>query len=259
MEANVLLTALNLIAGLALGPALARYGRRLLARRGLLRAVGGEAAGPAAREAAATGEPAGGAADASAAAAPASGRLRRAGDLAAALATAALFALMHLKFGASGEWAVGLLLTALAVVCAVTDLTAHIIPNGAVLGFGAVLLVAAPLAGGVPLGSQALGALGGGGLLLLIALLTSGKGMGMGDVKLLTVFGWVVGFPGVLLALFLASAAGAAAGLLQLARGRRTRGQTLAFGPFLAIGTLVVYMYGKEIIHWYLQNVIPLY
>ncbi|GJM83289.1 hypothetical protein HMSSN139_57850 [Paenibacillus sp. HMSSN-139] len=76
-------------------------------------------------------------------------------------------------------------------------------------------------------------------------------------MKLLTVFGWVVGFPGVLMALFLASAAGAAAGLLQLARGRRSRGQTLAFGPFLAIGTLVVYMYGKEIIHWYLQNVIP--
>ncbi|WP_068782919.1 prepilin peptidase [Paenibacillus phocaensis] len=166
---------------------------------------------------------------------------------------------MHLRFGASGAWAVGLLLTALAVMCAVTDWTAHIIPNGAVLGFGAVLLVAAPLAGGVPLWSQALGALGGGGLLLLIALLTSGKGMGMGDVKLLTVFGWVVGFPGVLLALFLASTAGAAAGLFQLARGRRSRGQTLAFGPFLAIGTLVVYMYGKEIIHWYLQNVLPHY
>jgi Flp pilus assembly protein protease CpaA len=257
MKMYFLLTALNFAAGLALGPALARYGRRLAARRGMLRAVGGEAAGPAAREAAAAGEPVSGAADASAAAAPASGRLRRAGDLAAALATAALFALMHLQFGASGAWAVGLVLTALAVICAVTDLTAHIIPNGAVMGFGAVLLVAAPLAGGVPLWSQALGALGGGGLLLLIALLTSGKGMGMGDVKLLTVFGWVVGFPGVLLALFLASAAGATAGLLQLARGRRSRGQTLAFGPFLAIGTLVVYMYGKEIIHWYLQNVIP--
>ncbi|MDU4695792.1 MAG: A24 family peptidase [Paenibacillus sp.] len=258
MDANLLLTALNAAGGLALGPALACYGRRLVARRGLLRAGSGEAAGPAAREAAASAH-ASSAADAGAAAAPASGRLRRAGDLAAALATAALFALMHLQFGASGAWAVGLLLTALAVMCAVTDLTAHIIPNGAVMGFGAVLLVAAPLAGGVPLWSQALGALGGGGLLLLIALLTSGKGMGMGDVKLLTVFGWVVGFPGVLLALFLASAAGAAAGLLQLARGRRSRGQTLAFGPFLAIGTLVVYMYGKEIIHWYLQNVIPLY
>jgi leader peptidase (prepilin peptidase)/N-methyltransferase len=229
MDANMILTALNVAGGLALGPVLAWYGRRLVAKRGLLRASSSQAAGPAA------------------------------GEAAAALGTAALFALMHLQFGASGAWALGLLLSALAVLCAVTDLTAHIIPNGAVLGFGAVLLVAAPLAGGVPLWSQALGALGGGGLLLLIALLTSGKGMGMGDVKLLTVFGWVVGFPGVLLALFLASAAGAAAGLLQLAWGRRRRGQTLAFGPFLAIGTLVVYMYGKEIIHWYLQNVIPFY
>ncbi|MGG6314627.1 prepilin peptidase, partial [Paenibacillus macerans] len=189
----------------------------------------------------------------------ASGRQRRAGDLAAALGTAALFALMHLQFGASGAWAVGLLLTALAVLIAVTDLTAKIIPNGALLGFGAVLLVAAPLAGGGPLWSHALGALSGGGLLLVLALLTSGRGMGMGDVKLLAVFGWVIGFPGVLLALFLASAAGAAAGLLQQALGRRSRGQALAFGPFLAIGTLAIYMYGKEIIHWYLQNVMPHY
>uniref|UniRef100_UPI0012FDFCCD prepilin peptidase n=1 Tax=Paenibacillus senegalimassiliensis TaxID=1737426 RepID=UPI0012FDFCCD len=93
-------------------------------------------------------------------------------------------------------------------------------------------------------------------MLLLLAILTSGRGMGMGDVKLLAVLGWVLGFPGVLLALFLASSAGAAVGLLQRALGRRSKGQTLAFGPCLAAGALTVYMYGKEIIHWYLQNVI---
>ncbi|WP_270620322.1 prepilin peptidase, partial [Paenibacillus macerans] len=185
-----------------------------------------------------------------------SGRLRRAGDIAAALATAAMFALMHLRFGASGAWAVGLLLTALAVLIAVTDLTARIIPNGALLCFGAALLAAVPLAGSGPLWSHALGALGGSGLLLLVGALTPGRGMGMGDVKLLAVFGWAVGFPGVLLALLAAAVTGAVAILLQQALGRRQRGQTLAFGPYLAFGTLFVYLYGNEIIHWYAANAV---
>ncbi|WP_155621395.1 prepilin peptidase [Paenibacillus macerans] len=185
-----------------------------------------------------------------------SGRRRRAGDIAAALATAAMFALMHLRFGASGAWAVGLLLTALAVLIVVTDLTARIIPNGALLCFGAALLAAVPLAGGGPLWSHALGALGGSGLLLLVAALTPGRGIGMGDVKLLAVFGWAVGFPGVLLALLAAAVTGAVAILLLQALGRRQHGQTLAFGPYLAFGTLLVYLYGNEIIHWYAANAV---
>lgn len=244
MAASALLTAANAVAGLLLGPGLARYGRHLVARRGLP-IKDGSPATPTFGEGDAAGQ----------ALVPARYGFR-AGDVAAALATAAAFALMHLRFGASSAWAVGLLLSALAVLVAVTDLTAKIIPNGALLGFGAVLAVAAPLAGGGPLWNHALGALTGGGVLLLLAILTSGRGMGMGDVKLLAVLGWVLGFPGVLLALFLASSAGAAVGLLQRALGRRSKGQTLAFGPCLAAGALTVYMYGKEIIHWYLQNVI---
>ncbi|MGZ7445564.1 prepilin peptidase [Paenibacillus sp. TH7-28] len=216
--------------------------------------VGGGVAGESGSARVSAAAAAGGTAPA-AGAAP-SGRLRRAGDIAAAFAAAAMFALMHLRFGASGAWAVGLLLTALAVLIAVTDLTARIIPNGALLCFGAALLAAVPLAGGGPLWSHALGALGGSGLLLLVAALTPGRGMGMGDVKLLAVFGWAVGFPGVLLALFVAAVTGAVAVALQQAFGRRQRGQTLAFGPFLAFGTLLVYLYGNEIIHWYAANAV---
>ncbi|RRJ63578.1 prepilin peptidase [Paenibacillus oralis] len=280
---TIMLAALNFIAGLAAGAGLARLGRRLVARRGLLPAggsgvggssvggsgaggggVGGSGAGGSGADGSSVGgsgsarvsaaAAAGGTAPA-AGAAP-SGRLRRAGDIAAAFATAAMFALMHLRFGASGAWAVGLLLTALAVLIAVTDLTARIIPNGALLCFGAALLAAVPLAGGGPLWSHALGALGGSGLLLLIAAIAPGRGMGMGDIKLLAVFGWAVGFPGVLLALLAAAVTGAAAILLQHAFGRRQRGQTLAFGPYLAFGTLLVYLYGNEIIHWYAANAV---
>lgn len=227
------LTILFALLGLAAGYGLSVTGQWMVARRGLT------AASPAA----------------------ASGLLRRpAVNSAAALVTAALFAFMHLKFGA-WAWesaAVGMLLAALSVLIAVTDLTAKIIPNGALLAFGAVLLVAAPLAGGEPLWSYALGAVCGSGLLLAIHILTSGRGMGMGDVKLLAVLGWVTGFPGVLLVIFIASFIGAAAGLTQKAMSRNKGRSTLAFGPYLAIGAIIVYTYGKEILEWYLTNLIQI-
>ncbi|MGN8829386.1 hypothetical protein ACTND9_16195, partial [Paenibacillus barengoltzii] len=42
----MILTALNVAGGLALGPVLAWYGRRLVAKRGLLRASSSQAARP---------------------------------------------------------------------------------------------------------------------------------------------------------------------------------------------------------------------
>lgn len=245
-------TLIILILGLAAGYALAYLARVLLARRGLL------APPQAAAASAPAGEPpeAGGAK----AAAPAwyAGQTRRrlAADSAAALLTAALFAFMHLRFGFSGAWAVGALLTALCVLITITDLAARIIPNGALLVFGVLLLAAVPFASPEPLWLHLLGAVCGSGILLLLAILSSGRGMGMGDVKLLAVLGWVLGLPGVLLALFFGSIIGLLAGLLQQASGGNKKRKTIPFGPYLAFGSLIVYMYGKEIIDWYLTNLI---
>ncbi|MEF2966353.1 A24 family peptidase [Paenibacillus sp. M1] len=170
--------------------------------------------------------------------------------------TAALFASLHLRFGFSGAWAVGVLLSALCVLITITDLASRVIPNGALLAFGILLLAAVPFAGARPLWLHLLGAAAGSGILLLLAVLTSGRGMGMGDVKLLAVLGWTLGFPEVLFALFFGSVAGLSGGLLLKAAGGKGRGQRIAFGPFLSFGAIIVYVYGKEIIDWYLSNLI---
>lgn len=232
----------NLLLGLLVGSALAHLARGLLARRGLLVAAPLAADDGQARPPAWYASPT---------------RRRLAADSAAAIFTAALFAFMHLRYGFSGAWAAGILLSALCVLITITDLAARIIPNSALLVFGVLLLAAVPFAGsGQPLWLHAIGAVSGSAILLLLAVLSAGRGMGMGDVKLLVVLGWTLGVPGVFLALFFGSVTGLVVGLLQKGMAGRERGRMIPFGPYLAFGALLVYLYGKEIIDWYLINLV---
>jgi len=81
--------------------------------------------------------------------------------------------------------------------------------------------------------------------------ITKGKGMGFGDVKLVFLMGLVLGYPNIILALYLAFLTGATAGvILILARLKKLK-QPIAFGPFLSLATIVSYFLGTEIIKWF--------
>ncbi|MGQ9753667.1 MAG: prepilin peptidase [Thermaceae bacterium] len=69
--------------------------------------------------------------------------------------------------------------------------------------------------------------------------------MGYGDVKLLGALGAWVGFGGALLSLFLAALLGAILGLLLKRR-------KIPFGPYLALGGGVAFLYGEALIRAYL-------
>ncbi len=102
------------------------------------------------------------------------------------------------------------------------------------------------------LADNLLGLLSGCGVLLLIAALVPG-GMGMGDVKLMAVCGWYLGLRLTCLSLLLAFVTGAAFGLLLIACGRKGMKDMIAFGPFLAAGTLISSFYGGYIINAYMS------
>ena len=96
--------------------------------------------------------------------------------------------------------------------------------------------------------------LGGGvGLLVMILPLSLGRcGLGWGDVKMAGLVGLMLGFPLVLVALFLAVVAGGLlAGLLLLFRVIK-RNAAVAFSSFLAVATMVVLLWGQSILDWYL-------
>jgi leader peptidase (prepilin peptidase) / N-methyltransferase len=74
----------------------------------------------------------------------------------------------------------------------------------------------------------------------LLYVFTKKKGMGLGDVKFALLMGLILGFPGIVIALYIAFLTGAfIACMLVLWRKKKFGGGTVPFGPFLVLGTLI--------------------
>ena len=101
-----------------------------------------------------------------------------------------------------------------------------------------------------------LAAFGAAAFFLIVVLLSRGKWMGVGDIKLAFLMGLVLGFPNILVALFMAFFAGAAIGILMIAFYGKSLKSEVPFGPFLAGGTLIAVFFGEAIADWYLNLVL---
>lgn len=88
---------------------------------------------------------------------------------------------------------------------------------------------------------------------LAIILVSKGRWMGLGDVKLALLMGLVLGYPNILVALFLAFLIGAIMGIGLIILGKKTIKSEVPFGPFLVLGTFVALFWGEIIISWYLH------
>ncbi len=96
-----------------------------------------------------------------------------------------------------------------------------------------------------------LSALGASLFFFLIVLLTKGKGMGMGDVKLAFLMGLILGWPGIFAALIMAFFSGALVGMGLLAAGKKKIKSEIPFGPFLAGSTILILLLGQYLSDWY--------
>lgn len=92
-----------------------------------------------------------------------------------------------------------------------------------------------------------------GGFFWILIILTRGKGMGGGDVKLGAFMGLGLGFPNAFLALMLAFLSGALVSLGLIFLGKKKLSSHIAFGPFLVFGSLVTLYFGQTILDWYLR------
>lgn len=136
---------------------------------------------------------------------------------------------------------------------------------GAALGASFIGLVFVPdwLAGAVP--TRLIAALFGMGIgagsLFSVGVLGSiafkKDAMGLGDVKLMALLGAVLGWKGVLLAVFVACLLGSVIGI---AVKLITRSSYIPFGPFLAAGALTLILWHQQVdagLAWYLDLVRP--
>jgi leader peptidase (prepilin peptidase)/N-methyltransferase len=97
-----------------------------------------------------------------------------------------------------------------------------------------------------------LSALGAAGFFLVIFLISRGKWLGFGDVKLVFLMGLFLGFPKILVALFFAYLIGAIIGIGLVLAKKKTLKSEVPFGPFLVTGTFIALFFGSQLINWYL-------
>ncbi|MHB8491365.1 MAG: prepilin peptidase [Solirubrobacteraceae bacterium] len=170
--------------------------------------------------------------------------------------TAALCVSVVLARSSALGIALGIALVLIVVPAAAIDLAYMIIPNKLMLA-GALVALALGTALDPPGEPARLAAGAGAGLVFLMIVFASPRGMGMGDVKFVGVLGLFLGVS-VIPAILMALAAGTLVGIIVIARvgisaGRRT---AVPFGVFLAFGALLALFVGNPLIHWYSQHLL---
>ena len=132
----------------------------------------------------------------------------------------------------------------------VIDVERFVIPNRIVLPAAAIVLVAQTVARAVAgVGARRARR----GAFLLLAALAYPAGMGMGDVKLALLLGFMLGRT-VPIAMMIGFVAALVPSAVLLARhGSAARKMRIPFGPFLALGGIVALFWGPWILDAYLR------
>jgi leader peptidase (prepilin peptidase)/N-methyltransferase len=166
-------------------------------------------------------------------------------------ATGLLFAAAYLVLGPTLDFVVAAVLLSILVAITAIDLSHQIIPDVITLPGIVVGIIANLATRRVTWIESLLGIVVGGGIFFVIILASRG-GMGGGDMKLGAMLGAFLGWKLGLLALLLGVLSGGAVALVLLILGRKGRKEAIPFGPFLALGGAVTYLWGAKLLGWYL-------
>ncbi len=170
------------------------------------------------------------------------------------LATAALYVAVAVTQDDAVRIVLGLLLVTALVPITLIDLDHRIIPNKITGPAALAALIAIVALDRDFLVEAVVGAAAAGGFFFVAAVLYP-RGMGMGDVKLAGVLGLYLG-RAVAPAVFIALIGGVVVGAAVIARKGAKEGRKTAvpFGPFLALGGLVAFFVGNELVDAYLDT-----
>lgn len=174
-------------------------------------------------------------------------------------------------YDSAGKFLAGAIILLVFILITVIDVEHRLILHVVVIPAAAMVGLIGFLTPGRGLVKTLLGGLAGYGLVLGIFLLGQVFALGVawlrgrpldevafgeGDVNLAGLVGLTVGWPGVLVALFVAIFASGVFSigyiLVQSVRRRYALFTPLPYGPFLALGALLLYFFGKPLAAWYL-------
>ncbi|GAB3729429.1 A24 family peptidase [Luteimonas pelagia] len=173
------------------------------------------------------------------------------------LLTAVLFVACVWKFGFGWQGFGAMLLTGYLIALSGIDLRTQLLPDQLTLPLMWLGLIASADALYMPVKPALLGAIAGYLSLWtvwwLYKQLTGKEGMGHGDFKLLAALGAWVGLSGILPTVLLSSVVGAVIGSIWLATQGRDRATPIPFGPYLAVAGWAVFMWGEQLVGWYMR------
>lgn len=134
-----------------------------------------------------------------------------------------------------------------SIAISLIDFRHHIIPDGLqIVLFGCVLFYLV-VSGGFQVklfGEALVVALP----ILLLYLVTGGRGMGYGDIKLQVTLGLWLGLAQGFLGLYISFITGAVYGIILILRKSANKKSHVAFGPFLLLGAWIAFFMGDSII-----------
>lgn len=155
-----------------------------------------------------------------------------------------LFSICYLIFGFSLDLLIALTFVSMLSIIVLSDYEYMIISDEVLIFFGIVLLIELLIRDGI---------IATGGYLLqgILAFFTmwgikklgdflfKKESMGGGDIKLMFVFGLVLGYPLAILSIFLGSLVGLPISLVMVAK---KSSHEIPFGPFLSVGALILFL-----------------
>lgn len=138
------------------------------------------------------------------------------------------------------------------VIITLTDLKHYLIPNSVVLTMFILALVFHLTTHPFNIYNAWLSFLCAGLFFLSLQILSKG-GLGGGDIKLIAVLGLWFGFPNIALIIFLSALFASLVGISLILVKLQDKNQPLAYGPFLVMATLIVFLVGDQIWTFYLR------
>lgn len=94
------------------------------------------------------------------------------------------------------------------------------------------------------------------GFLYLLYLLTKGRGIGGGDIKLMAVSGLMLGWKCNILALAFGCIIGSVIHLIRMKVSKEDH--VLALGPYLSIGIMIAALWGESLLKWYFAAILKM-
>jgi leader peptidase (prepilin peptidase) / N-methyltransferase len=93
----------------------------------------------------------------------------------------------------------------------------------------------------------------GAGIFLFQYIISKGKWIGGGDIRLGLFMGLALGWPNIIAAIMLAYIGGSIIGLALIGFGKKKWGSEIPLGAFLAPATIITLLWGEVIVEWYVR------